>query len=54
MISAPLLSEDSDAQAAVEDLKPRMNKFGSECVLYLMSFCSVFENWESSRKKYTE
>ena len=54
MISAPPLAEDTDAQAAVEDLKPKMNKFGSQCVLYLLSFYSVFDNWESSKQKYTE
>jgi len=54
MISAPPLAEDTDAQAAVEDLKPKMNKFGSQCVLYLLSFYSVFDNLESSKQKYTE
>jgi hypothetical protein len=55
MISAPQLPEDSsDAQGAVEDLKPKMNKFGPECVLYLLSFCSVFDTWESTKDKYTK
>ena len=54
MISAPQLPEDStDAQGAVEDLKPKMNKFGPECVLYLLSFCFVFDKWKTTREKYT-
>ena len=54
MISAPPLSEENtDAQAAVEDLKPRMIKYGPQCVLYHLSFCSVFDNWEGSKGKFT-
>ena len=54
MISAPQLSsQNSEAQAAVEDLKPKMNKFGSQCLLYHLSFCSVFDNWENTKLKYT-
>ena len=54
MISAPRLPDDIDAQAAVEDLAPQMNKYGPDCVLYNLSFCSVFDNWEASKMKYTE
>ena len=54
MISAPRLPDDIDAQAAVEDLAPQMNKYCPDCVLYNLSFCSVFDNWEASKMKYTE
>ena len=54
MISAPRLPDDIDAQAAVEDLAPQMNKYGPDCVLYNLSFCFVFDNWEASKMKYTE
>ena len=52
MISAPRLPENSDAQSAVEDLKPKMNKFGPECVLYLLSFVSVFDKWETEKERF--
>ena len=55
MISAPVLSSpNSDNQAAVEDLKPKMNKFGPQCLLYHLSFCSVFDNWEGTKNVYYE
>ena len=54
MVSAPRLPADSDAQTAVEDLKPKMNKYGPDCLLYLLSFISVFADWESAKKRFTE
>ena len=46
MVSAPRLTGNSEAQAAVEDLKPKMNKYGPQCFLYLLSFVSNFDQWE--------
>ena len=54
MVSAPRLTGNSEAQAAVEDLKPKMNKYGPQCFLYLLSFVSVFDQWEANRLRYYE
>jgi hypothetical protein len=54
MIYAPQQPENStEAQCTVEDLKPKMNKFGPKCVLFPLSFCSVFDTWEPTKDKYT-
>ena len=50
----PLPAESSQARAAVEDLRPKMNKFGPDCVLYDLSFCSVVKDWKRSMMKYDQ
>jgi hypothetical protein len=32
---------------------PQLPEDSTECVLYLFSFCFVFDKWETTREKYT-
>ena len=32
---------------------PQLPEDSTECVLYLLSFCFVFDKWETTREKYT-
>ena len=53
IISAPELENTSpERQQDVEDMAPKMYKHGEECVLYLLSFAQVWNDWDESKTKY--
>ena len=42
----------SQRQQDAEDMAPKMYKHGEECVLYLLSFAQVWNDWDESKTKY--
>ena len=53
ILSAPELVDTSpEMQQAVEDMAPKMFRYGDKCVLYNLSFAQVWDDWNTTKTTY--
>ena len=53
MIYAPALRDKSVlTQVGVDDLAPKFNRYGPDCVRYNLGFVDVWNQWENNKHRY--
>ena len=52
ILSAPeLVDTTPERQQSVEDMAPKMFRYGDRCVLYNLSFAQVWNDWDTKKTK---
>ena len=52
LCSLPLTDTSPERQEEVEDMAVKMFRHGDKCVLYNLSFCNVWKDWDSTKTDY--
>ena len=52
LCSLPLADTSPERQEMVEDMAVKMFRHGDKCVLYNLSFCNVWKDWDSTKTGY--
>ena len=53
ILSAPELPDtEPEKQEEVEDMAPKMFRYGPQCVMYNLSFSKLWNDWPASKDRY--